>query len=88
MKSGVKRLAILVFVFVMVHGLSYLSRSISGLIDYSLIQNMAYRQLVFVFVSYVLQTLFAIIAIKLFVSKRLSKAGFSLVTGCFLVCGF
>lgn len=79
MKLWVKRLAMLMFVFIMAHGLPYLSRSISGLIDYSLIQNTAYRQLMFVFVAYVLQILFAIIAIKLFVSKRLSEAGFGLV---------
>ncbi len=79
MKRWIKRLAMLIFVFIMAHGLPYLSRSISGLFDYSLIQNDAYRQLMFMLVTYVLQTLMAVIAIKLFVSKRLSEAGFSLV---------
>lgn len=78
MKSTMRKAAVLIFVFVMAHGIPIIARFIAELINYSFILNDPMRQLVYLSVTYVLQFALSVAAIRLFVAKRLTDAGFNL----------
>lgn len=73
-----KKAAILILVFITAHAIPLASRTLSECIDYSFISNDPMRQLFYVTVTYALQFALTLVALKLFVSNRLTDAGFNL----------
>ncbi len=76
--TRMKKAASLALAIVAAHGLPILARLISKSIDYSSIQAEPVRELLYVLVTYALQVALTLLAIRLFLAKRLADVGFNL----------